>query len=198
MNKATARGMADPIGSIMGLDDGRRGLVVAVEVWFTDDEMASSVCWHAETHDMAHWDIRHELLIVAPTEKEKTADAERQAVREDAIDIHRLVRDAGTLTGSRTEDRWTPIPEDEQAGSIEVHLGTPGTAGFSGGRLILATDGRVVWQHPGYYDDYIRSEGITSDPEVVERVRAVLARGDRERSVHGQLTTTYTVKGADA
>jgi hypothetical protein len=178
MNKATAASIAEPAGAVIHLADGRRGLITGVDIWFTNDEMASSVCWHPETHDEAHWDFRYEVAIVEPTPAETAEDEAAAAYRRDAQEIHDLMDNAGKLTGARAGDHWTPVPDREQEGSIYA---TAGTTAYHAGTLILTTDGQVIWQHPGWYDDYIRSEGITTSTELVTRVRAVLAGGDRRR-----------------
>lgn len=192
MNKATALESARVAGEVIRLGDGRRGLIISSKVWFTNSEYASSTCWHEETHDEAHWDFQYELLIVEPTEEELDAEVAKNAERADAAEIHKLMSDADKLTGSRADDEWTPTPEEETAGVITATTGV--AAVIRAGRLILTTDGRVIWQHPGYYDDYIRSEGISTDPDLVERVRRLLAPGDRTRVMPGQMPVYYEVK----
>lgn len=194
MNKHTARESARPLGSVVRLRDGRYGLITGVKIWFTGEEMASSACWHPETHDQPHWDFLYQVEIVAPTPAEQTKDERKAAEQADAATIHDLMRDAPTLTGARAADRHTPIPGDQRAGTITL---TTGTTGFPDGHLILTTDNRVVWQHPGYYDDYIPTEGTSADPGLVERVRAVLAAGPRTRTVHDQTIHRYEIQVGD-
>jgi hypothetical protein len=196
MRRADADAAARPLGSIVRLPDGRRGLVAAVDVWFTGSEYASSVCWHPETHDEAHWDFLYRLEIVAPTDAERATDERRVAEAADAAAIHELVDNAGALTGARCDDRWTTIPDADRAGTIVVTVGVTGM--IRGGHLILTRGGRVIWQHPGHYDEYVKSEGITTDPQLAERVRALLAAGPRERVVTGVQPTYYRVEVADA
>lgn len=195
MNKTTANEKAYQLGAVIQLDDGRRGIIVARDIWFTNSDMASSVCWHAETHDEAHWDFRYELAIVEPTEEELDAEVRKAAERMDAAEIHAVVDNADKLTSARADDQWTTIAEEDKAGEV---IATSGIAAvIRGGQLVLTRDGRVVWQHPGYYDDYIRSEGISSDPELVDRVRALLEAGSRKRVVPGQMPVYYEVKVFD-
>lgn len=152
MNKVTAREVAEPNGTVITLKDGRRGVITGVDIWFTGDEMASSVCWHPETHDQAHWDFLYTVAIVEPTQAEVDADAKAAAERD--------------------------------------------TGAVRGGTLIRTRDGHVVWQHPGYYDDYIPTEGESTDPGLLARVDAVLAAGTRNRVVYDQLAYRYQITGA--
>jgi len=191
MTKAIAWKVARKKGDVVKLRDGRRGVIVGIDIWFTGSDIASSVCWHAATHDRAHWDFLYEVAIVEPTQEEVEADAAEAAERADAEQIHTLMEEAARLTGARADDKWTHIPDDQIEGELTSMAGT--TSPFSKGRLILTHDGRVYWQHPGYYDDYVRSEGVSDDPELVERVRRLIAAGSRTRYVDGQLPVTYKV-----
>jgi hypothetical protein len=190
MNKAIAQGLASTAGDLVHLADGRRGIVTGVEVWFTNDEMASSVCWHPQTHDQAHWDFKYTVSIVEPTDVEREQDAKEAAERQDTAGLSALIDEAADLTAPRCTG-WTHIPEEEQAGKITV---VRGVTRFSAGTLTLTRDGRVIWQHPGYYDDYIPTEGSTSGAEVVDRVRRLITAGSRERSCHtGPQPVGFTV-----
>jgi hypothetical protein len=192
MNKRTAASMARSAGTVLRLSDGRRGLIVAVDIWFTDEEMASSVCWHDATMDEAHWDFRYSLVIVEPTAEETTADEAEAAYRRDAAAIYHLFEETPKLTGARADDQWTLIPANEQAGSIHA---SAGSTAYAAGTVILTTGGRVVWQHPGWYDDYVRSEGTSTDPELADRVRAILAGGPRRRVYRDrQVPVDYDVR----
>jgi hypothetical protein len=195
LNRAGAERAARPEGSVLRLRDGRRGLVVGVKVWFTNDEDASSVCWHPETHDEAHWDFSYQVAVVEDTAEEKAADAEQAAQQADALAIHAVLDRAHELTGATAGDRWSKLPDDV-VGQVEATSGV--AAVVRGGTLTLTGDGRVVWQHPGWYDDYVRSEGVSSDPELAARVRAILAAGPRKRVVSGPAPIYYavTVRGA--
>lgn len=48
-------------------------------------------------------------------------------------------------------------------------------------------EGRRIWQHPGYYDDYIPTERHITDASLVEKVRQLVAKGSRTR---GRYTVT--------
>ncbi|OLZ51629.1 hypothetical protein BS329_15290 [Amycolatopsis coloradensis] len=193
MNKATAWTMAEPLGTLARLRDGRRGIVVDRKVWFTDEEMASSVCWHRETHDEAHWDILHTLAIVEPTAEEQAADDAERAAHADAVEIHQII-EAATRGGDITQG-WNGIEDSQRVGVIRCWYGTGERN--PGGTLIFTTDERVVLQHPGYYDDYLHTERVSTDPELVARVRAVLAKGSRQREHVDQLIYEYEVVSGD-
>lgn len=195
MNKHTASELAHEIGTVITLSDGRRGIVTGRKIWFTNQDMASSVCWHPQTHDEAHWDFQYDVSIVTNTPDEDAKDARAAAELADAAEIHGTVEAARRITTPHVVDRWTPIPATDRAGSISIMLGTTGAVG--GGQVILTRTGQVVWQHPGFYDDFVRTEGISDDPGLVGRVRAILAEGTRERVQRGQLPAYYSVT-ADA
>lgn len=192
MNTATATASAWPVGSVRKLRDGRRGLVVARRVWFTDQHDATDLDWHQDAPDEAHWNFHYTLEIIEATADEIRADAEAAAVRADAAEIAglfaELARRSRTYEGSHTR-----VADVDRVGSISGSSGTPGTSSFGIGTVVLAVDGRVVWHHPGFYDDYTPTETVTTDPELVARVRALLDTGARTRTVHGQLVTTYVV-----
>lgn len=192
MRRAAAVEHAHSLGTVLHLADGRRGIVTEVSVRFVNEEMASSTCYHDGIYDMAHWCYGYELEVVEPTDEERAADAEKAAVTADAEDIHKLMKSAGRLTAARAAS-WTRIPGEQIAAIITTSQGSG--LRFQGGTLTLTTDNRVVWQHPGYYDDYIHTEGISDDPELVARVRAILAAGSRKRTTldGGQLPTYYEV-----
>lgn len=192
MTKAIALADAREVGELVRLSDGRRGIITGVRVWFTNSEAASSVCWHPETHDEAHWDFAYAVALVEATAEEQAAHDKGVAETRDAADLNTLIDEADKLTAPLTQD-VVRIPQEERAGQIAVRCDTPGTPGFDAGTLILTRDGRVVWQHPGYYDDYIATQGTTIDPAVIDRVRRLLAVGDRTRTHYGQLHTHFTV-----
>ena len=52
------------------------------------------------------------------------------------------------------------------------------------GQVTLTTDGEVWWQHPGFYDDYRRTEGRVDDPAVVDRVKALIAASPKSTQSH--------------
>lgn len=190
MNKHTAREMAYQVGDLVLLDDGRRMIVTSVKVWFTGEEMASSICWHPQTHDEAHWDLLHTGEVVEPTAEEVAADAERAAQIADAAELHALMSELDRV-GQARED-YTPLDQDQVVGSIEHTYGTWASTN-RGGTAYLLADGTVVYRHPGYYDDYRSTERTTTDPELVARMRAALAQGERTRTHTGQMNDDYTV-----
>jgi hypothetical protein len=182
MNRATADASARPIGSIVRLPDGRRAIITGVRIWFTNDDMASSACWHAETHDEAHWDFRYDLAIVEPTAEETAHDDAEAAARADETEMASVF--AAMEKAPRTEagetESWSTVTGPKisrRAGSFDQ---------IDDGQIILDGD-RAIRQHPGYYDDYRRSELATTDPALVGRVRAIIEAGDR-------VVGSYTVK----
>ncbi|MCI2421109.1 hypothetical protein MOQ72_27065 [Saccharopolyspora sp. K220] len=191
MNKAIAWSEALPLGKLVELDDGRRGIVVDRKVWFTGSEFASSVCWHAETHDEAHWDFAYTLALVEPTEQENADDAERATTLADAAALHQLVDEVARSDQGQLSGEFSTIPDQQRAGEIRCTYGTVGR--HNGGRLILTTAGDLVYQHPGYYDDYQRTQRTLNGGDLVDRARALIERGPRTRVHIDQMYYDYEV-----
>lgn len=168
-------------GTVRRLADGKRVLVLSSAVDFLGENDIADQAPHLEPG----WYYRYTGAVVEPTADERSADEAREAQKRDGEEIAAAVKDAkGRMEWVPEAQAWdAPVPET--AGEIAV---TTGTA--PDGTLYLLADGRAMWRHPGYYDDYRRSEGITSDPEIAVRVRAVLAAGSRKRAHEGR---GYTV-----
>lgn len=162
---------ARALGSVVRLADGRRGLITSVKIWFTGEEWASSTCWHASTHDQAHWDFRYTLAIVEATPEESAADREAEAEEADAAELAAVMTEAA--------EGCTGVTDFTPAGGPQILLRYGSTA-QDGGRIILDGD-RAIYRHPGYYDDYLRTERIITDPALVARVRDLIERGPRTR-----------------
>lgn len=190
MNRATAQDMAHPVGELVTLSDGRRGIVTHVRVWFTNDEMASSACWHDETHDQAHWDLLHTVAVVEPTAEETAATTARTEEAADAVELHTLME---SLHSSGTpREGYTPLNQEQVEGTIAHRYGSV-LAEHDGGTAYLMSDGTIVHRHPGYYDDYRSTERTITDPALVQRMRAALAKGARTRTHTDQMFYDYTV-----
>lgn len=189
MRSGDARGMLHRVGEVIQLADGRHGVVVEAKAWFTSEEMASSVCWHEETADRAHWDLWHQVAVVEDTAAEAAERQERRERAEDAAELHALWHAGGR--GSATEGVRL-VPEGERLGSIQCRYGT-GHTRHDGGTLVLTRDGRVVFTHPGWYDDYRATWWESRDEALVTRVRAAIVRGARERVFVDQMEYVYRV-----
>lgn len=193
MNKSTAQQMAHPVGTLVRLDDGRRGIITTVKVWFTDDEMASSVCWHNHIHDQAHWDLEHTVAVVEPTTQEIANDTARTEEATDAAELHTLMESLHR-SGTPRED-YTVLDQDQVLGTITHRYGSVLTM-HDGGTAHLFNDGTIMYRHPGYYDDYRSTERTITDQALVERMRTALAKGPRTRTYTNQMDYDYTVTPA--
>lgn len=191
MSRATALNQARGLGDLVRLSDGRRGIVTGVRAWFTGDDAASSVCWHDETHDAAHWDFAYTVAVVEPTDEEAARDTRAVEEARDAADIGTLIQEVSSLPVTR--GGWSSIPDADKAGSVNV---SRGITSFHDGTLILTHNGRVVWQHPGYYEDYLRTERESTDPDLVERARSLIASGSRSRTQPGMQVAHYDVSAS--
>lgn len=189
MRSGDARVLLHRVGELIELADGRHGVVVKVQAWFTDGERASSMCWHDETADRAHWDLWHRVAVVEDTAAEAAERRERRERDEDAAELHALwhVRGRGPVVeGTRL------VPEAERVGSIRMRYGT-GHTRHDGGTMTLTKGGLVVFTHPGWYDDYRSTWWESSDRALVARVRAAVVRGARERVFVDQMEYVYRV-----
>jgi len=136
------------------------------------------------------WYYSYAFADVEPDAGEIAADQARAAETADGAEI------AAALSAAREVMEWKPEadagrdPVPAITGSIEVTSGA-----VRDGTLYLLADGRVMWRHPGYYDDYRACEGITSAPGTVAAIRALIAAGPRIRS-HG--SQALRVSGATA
>lgn len=189
MRGGQARSMLRKVGEVITLDDGRRGVVVEAKVWFTDDEMASSVCWHDEIDPGAHWDLWHRVAVVADTEAEAAERRERQEREREASELHSLMN---LPAAGPVQEGTHVVAERDRVGRIECRYGTGHTL-HDGGVLTLTRDGRVVGTHPGWYDDYRSTWWECRDEALVERVRAAVEGGARERVFVDQMAYVYTV-----
>lgn len=193
MNKAAAWEMTHPVGTLVRLGDGRRGIVTGARVWFTGHEMASSRCWHDETLDQAHWDLLHTVAVVEPTAEESAADTARAEEAADAGELHALME--SLHRSSTPREGYTVLDQDRVLGTIAHRYGSLLTE-HDGGTAYLMSDGTIVHRHPGYYDDYRSTERTITDPALVQRMRAALAKGPRTRTYTDQMDYDYTVTTA--
>lgn len=138
----------------------------------------------------AHWAFTYVLALVRPTGAELDEEAARARRALDAHEVHALVAEAIIATGPQETGRLTALPPHETAGVIEVGTGVTGMV--PAGRLTLARDGTVWWQHPGYYDTYIPAEGRTRDPALAAQA-AVLTGGARTLAVPGDPPLYYRI-----
>lgn len=64
MNRAEAMADAHKLGSVITLDDGRTGVIIGVDVWFTNRQTAEEEGYNPVTGYDAHWTWRYEAAIV--------------------------------------------------------------------------------------------------------------------------------------
>lgn len=191
MRRGDAQALLHRVGEVIELADGRHGVVVEAQAWFTDDEMASSMCWHDQTADQAHWDLWHQVAVVEDTKAEAEQRRARRERAEDAAELHALLEAAGRM-GEDVQEGAPVVALEDQVGSVECRYGT-GHTRHRGGVLTLTRQGRVVFAHPGWYDDYRSTWWESADPVLVERARAALVAGARERVFVDQMEYVYRV-----
>lgn len=188
MRGPDARKALHPVGAVIELADGRHGVVVEAKAWFTGDEEASSLCWHDEITPGAHWDLWHRVVVVEDTAEEEAERQERAARAADAAELRALMQalGRGAIEGS------PPADLGRRVGAVSCRYGT-GHTRHGGGTVELYEDGRVVWTHPGYHDDYRATWVSTRDEDAAVRVWSALAGGPRRRVVVDQMEYEYTV-----
>lgn len=187
MNRATALDQCTAVGTVIRLADGRRGVVVRTGAEFVGDEYASSACWHDDpdyVHGDAHWHLMHVVAIVEATEEEIAADERERAERADEQALRTLLEDASRSGEPAAE--VTRVASEDILGIIRKTGGS--LVPYDDGQVVLLRDGRALYQHPGYYDDYTPTERHITDDALIARARALIARGSRSRGC-------YTVEG---
>ncbi|RKR92748.1 hypothetical protein BDK92_7227 [Micromonospora pisi] len=165
-------------GDVRKLRDGRRVLVLNSEVWFAsqdaiDDGLAAGVnLW-----EDPGWFYNYNFVVVEPTAEEVEADRQEKAEQDDLTELAEVMKLADRTprqaVDSLTNLEGATITEDS-AGGMTIH----------GGQITVTPTDEVWYQHPGWYDDYVRTEGRVDDPELIARVRAIIAGGDRRRGAY--------------
>lgn len=183
MNRATALNQCTAVGTVIRLNDGRRAVVVRTGAEFISAEYASSVCWHNDpdyVHGDAHWHLWHEVAIVEATEEEIAADEQERAEHADEQALRTLLEDA-----SRSGEPATEVTRTADEDILGIIRKTGGSLmPYNDGQVVLLRDGRALYQHPGYYDDYIPTEKRITTPALVQKARALIAKGPRTRGCY--------------
>jgi hypothetical protein len=162
-------------GSVRRLHSGSRVLVLACTINFYSQD-AIDEGFSPNLDDDPGWYYRYSYAVVEPTADEAAADAVEQAERDDEAEIAAVMRAADSITPKtewRTQVDGASITQDA-AGGLTVH----------GGKITVAADGTVWYQHPGWYDDYRAMEVTIIDETLVARVHAIIAAGVRRRGQH--------------
>lgn len=180
MRKAEAEQVKPQPGTVQSIKFGVRGLVLSCKVWFVSQDNIDDGIGASPSEDPG-WRFAFTYAVVANTAAEDAADAAAAVADADHTEIA-AVMDAASRTTRTRFDSFTavdgPSITEEAAGGMTVH----------GGQITVTADGTVYYQHPGWYDDYVSSEAVITDPELLARIAAVIAGGDRRR---GQ----YQVRG---
>lgn len=164
----------------------RRLLVLesSAEFWSQDDIDDSLVS--GGTGSEPGWRCAFTYIVVEPTPQEAAFDAAEQAHSDDQKEIA-AVLDVAWRGGTMAE--VTSFTQVTGPTIVEgwLHSGDRG-------KITVAADGGVWYQHPGSYDDYRRTEGQITDPGLLERIHAIVAGGPRRYHVYPSgLQRQYTV-----
>jgi hypothetical protein len=130
------------------------------------------------------WFYRYECVPVEPTAEERAADEAEAAENADAEEIDTVMKTADRL--AKGVENWTPVT----GGTITADA----PLSIHNGQIVLTSDGQVWYRHPGWYDDYRPTEAQITDDDLVARVRAILAGGDRRRYQYQVKTEAPTVR----
>lgn len=158
-------------GQVMRLADGRRVLVIESTVTFLNQDMIADFA----PHEQPGWHYDFAWAEVEPTEAEQAEDAEKQAQASDEAEIKGLFAEASeaALAGERTDDQPVTMPEGATITRTAKHA-------THAGRLV-ATEDEVWYHHPGHYDDWRSVVGRVENRALANRIRDLVARGDRNR-----------------
>src|SRR5690606_36700230 len=156
-------------------NDGRRAVVVRTGAEFISAEYASSDCWHNDTDYVngdAHRHLCHEVAIVETTDEEIAADEQERAEHADENELRALMETARRSGEPAAE--VTRVASEDILGIIRKTGGS--LVPYDDGQMVLLREGRVLYQHPGYYDDYIPTEKRITNPALVQKARALIAK----------------------
>lgn len=179
MRQAEAETRKPQPGQTVRLRDGRRVLVLTCAVDFWSQDAIDDGVVGDPSMDPG-WYYRYEFATVEPTADEQAADAAAQAEQDDENTIAALLLDVSRGADLAEVGPDTPRPP---AGGHAIRR-TSGSVQPTPDGTVTLVDGRVWWQHPGYYDDYRAVSGRVTDPTIVARVQAVVAGGTRRRGAY--------------
>lgn len=161
-------------GEVRHLPDGRRVLVLTSRVEFASQDAIDDGLVGLPPYAEPGWYFSYEFAEVRPTAAEIEEDRRVKAELDDGAEIDAVMRLAERTAQRREVDTLSPLAGPsitmDAAGGMTVH----------GGRITV-TDRGVWWQHPGYYDDFRRTEGMITDAALLARILAIIAAGPRRR-----------------
>lgn len=182
LRRPDAERAAPQPGDVRKLDDGRRALVLDCTLTFFSQDDVDDDFAPGGTGSDPGWYYRLTVVPVAPTAAELAADAADAAERADRDEIAAVMRAADQAAWGKAVTAWTRL--DGQT----ITADPPGGLTTHDGQIIVTDGGDCWYQHPGWYDSYIRREARITDETLIGRVRAILAAGDRRRGNY-QITT---------
>lgn len=176
-------------GEVIKVREGRF-LVLASKAEFWSEDTAEDFA----PGTGAGWREFLDGVLVEPDEAEKAEEAAKAAAGKDGESLATGIEAIKSRLelAPEVEARQPRVPEGELAGTVAIRL--TGSTGGSNGELTVARDGTVFWYHPGFYDDWRATLGTSSDPEVAEMARWLLAPGTRTRA-HGGYRYEVKVTG---
>lgn len=176
MRRAEAEQAKPEAGEIHRLTDGRRVMIMTCTVRFWSQD-AIDDGFTPDLSDDPGWYWTATGVEVEPTADEAEADRVEAARQADEAEIAQVVREVSRT--AELSERGPDSPRVPAGHTITRHGGS--LTRFPDGTVTLADDGQVWWYHPGYYDDYRAVQGQVVDEALIERVRAVVDGGSRER-----------------
>lgn len=172
MKRAEADRVKPQPGEVIDLGGGRRGLVLESTAAFVSEDMAEDGII-GNPADGAGWYFDVRAVPVRPTSDELEADRRAELRRKDAADARRIMLDASKL-GNMQHD--VPLRRIEGKKILEHGVGSDLR---TYGEITLTPNGEVWYQHPGFYDTYITTQGRITDPATIARVEEIVAGGSR-------------------
>lgn len=185
LRRPQAEAARPQVGTVRRLRDGRRVLVLACSVQFISQDQIDDQLVDLSTAEDAGWWYWYDYAVLVPTADEVEEDQAVRAAAADHRDIHSVMRAAAGCAGRCEVD----ILQQIQGPSITADS----IGSIHNGRITLGVDGTVWWQHPGYPDDWSRTEGQIVDPDLIGEIKAILAGGTRRRGPY-QVSVPTTPK----
>lgn len=168
-------------GTVRRMADGTRVLVLSCTVTFYGQDAIDDGFTPGGTGDEIGWYYAYECVPVEATDAERADDQRRHGEAADHDEIRDVLHAARDLARARALGDGEPA---ERVTGQTITLEAVGYAAVHDGQITVTAGGDVWVYHPGYHDDYIRTQARITGPDLVARVRAVLAGGSRRRGAY--------------
>ena len=149
-------------GTIIRLSPDKEGVVLDSSIaFYSEDDLQDTMPWE----DRPGWYYNGTYAELVPTAAQIGDQEDREAVAALWVTCRQ---------GAHGVTAWqqaTPV--------IQAEMNTASLPTTLPERIAVTPDGTWLYQHPGFYDDYRRTEAVIDDPQILERLRTAIDRGPR-------------------